>query len=50
MEDTAAQQRALVEANKRVLQEAFLMKRATVRDARANYMANCVYHNRTHRV
>lgn len=31
MEDPAAQQRALAEANKRVMQEAFLMKRATVR-------------------
>lgn len=30
MEDPAAQQRALTEANKRVLQEAFFMKRATV--------------------
>eukprot|EP00904_Undaria_pinnatifida_P013441 jgi/Undpi1/9227/HiC_scaffold_26.g11685.m1 len=29
MEDPAAQQRALAEANKRVMQEAFLMKRAT---------------------
>ncbi|CAM9459399.1 unnamed protein product [Laminaria digitata] len=29
MEDPAAQQRALTEANKRVMQEAFLMKRAT---------------------
>lgn len=31
MEDPAAQQRALAEANKRVMQEAFLMKRSTVR-------------------
>lgn len=31
MEDPNAQKRALAEANKRVMQEAFLMKRATVR-------------------
>lgn len=31
MEDPAGQQRALAEANKRVMQEAFHMKRATVR-------------------
>lgn len=31
MEDPAAQQRALAESNKRVMHEAFLMKRATVR-------------------
>lgn len=32
MEDPNAQKRALAEANKRVMQESFLMKRATVRN------------------
>lgn len=34
MDDPAAQQRALTEANKRVMQESFLMKRATVSERR----------------
>lgn len=36
MEDPNAQKRALAEANKRVMQESFLMKRATVRATSAH--------------
>lgn len=41
MEDPAAQQRALTEANKRVLQEAFFMKRATVSHTNVQ-LPNCL--------